>query len=170
MNVRSRSGAVRSSFVSALLTPVRHSKRYDPRCDRPNACFVREMSSVPPELAIPADELKNVRVASTLAKRSSSFPFGWSSRYCVLSGNHLYVYKVALDAAPKKVLCIDECTVTVRRRWRPWLRTAQPGGAMGSGCGECGCAASEAVAAARAIELGPWGNASAGVPARREAA
>ena len=74
------------------------------------------MADVPPELKLRAEELKNVRVAGTLAKKSSSFPYGWSNRYCVLSGNFVLIYKSALDPAPKRVVCIDDCTATVRAR------------------------------------------------------
>jgi hypothetical protein len=44
------------------------------------------------ELNMKADELKNIRIADWLSKRSSAFPFGWHQRYVVLSGNFLFIY------------------------------------------------------------------------------
>ena len=44
------------------------------------------------ELNQKPDELKNVRYAGWLEKRSSSFPYGWNRRYVIISCNFIYVY------------------------------------------------------------------------------
>jgi hypothetical protein len=44
------------------------------------------------ELMIKPGDLRNVRLADYLGKRSSAFPRGWNIRYVVLSGNFLFVY------------------------------------------------------------------------------
>ncbi len=44
------------------------------------------------ELSLKSGDLRNVRLADYLGKRSGAFPFGWSMRYVVLSGNFLFVY------------------------------------------------------------------------------
>jgi hypothetical protein len=68
------------------------------------------------ETLLKAEELKNVRMAAWLSKRSSSFPHGWAQRYVVLSANLLYIYTQPLDAKPKRVVLVDDATATVRTR------------------------------------------------------
>lgn len=44
------------------------------------------------EMNFRAADLKCVRLADYLIKRSGSFPYGWNRRYCVVSANFLLVY------------------------------------------------------------------------------
>lgn len=44
------------------------------------------------ELVLKAGDLRNVRLADYISKRSSAFTHGWNIRYTVLSGNFLFVY------------------------------------------------------------------------------
>jgi hypothetical protein len=80
------------------------------------------------ETLLKAEDLKNVRMAAWLSKRSSSFPHGWAQRYVVLSANLLYIYTQPLDAKPKRVVLVDDATATVRGGgWpRPRCRERPP--------------------------------------------
>lgn len=66
------------------------------------------------ELLLRPEDLKNVRVASLLDKRSGRFPRPWRSRYVVLSSNFLFVYTGPHADRPCRVVCLDEATVAVR--------------------------------------------------------
>jgi len=68
------------------------------------------------EMMLAPRDLKSVRLASYLYKRSGAFPYGWNSRYVVLSGNFLFLYSTESDTRPRKVCCIDGCTVAVSVR------------------------------------------------------
>lgn len=68
------------------------------------------------ELQVAPRDLKSVRVAGYLQKRSGAFPYGFHSRYVVLSGNFLFLYATDADPKPKKVCCIDGATVAVSHR------------------------------------------------------
>lgn len=65
------------------------------------------------ELLAPASQLRSVRLCALLQKRSGSFPYGWNGRYVVLSANFVYLYNAESDFKPKKIFCVDGCTVTV---------------------------------------------------------
>lgn len=54
------------------------------------------------------EELKSVRVAAYLDKRNHAFPYAWRQRYCVMSGNFLFIYLSPRDMKPKRVVCVDE--------------------------------------------------------------
>ena len=43
-------------------------------------------------LTLKPDDLRSVRLANDLEKRSSAWPYGWGTRFCVLSANFIYVF------------------------------------------------------------------------------
>jgi hypothetical protein len=43
-------------------------------------------------LTLKPDDLRSVRLANDLEKRSSAWPYGWGTRFTVLSANFIYVY------------------------------------------------------------------------------
>jgi PH domain len=58
-------------------------------------------------------QLKSVRLGGTLMKRSGAVMHPWHKRYVVLSGNFLFLYNEETDSKPKKVVCVDGCSVVV---------------------------------------------------------
>lgn len=52
------------------------------------------------ELLQKPTDLRNVRLAGYMRKKSSSFPGGWGKRYVVLSANFLYVFKAPSVSPP----------------------------------------------------------------------
>ena len=46
-------------------------------------------------LTLKPDDLRSVRLANDLEKRSSAWPYGWGTRFVVLSANFLYVYNTS---------------------------------------------------------------------------
>jgi len=67
------------------------------------------------ELNLSADMLPSVRMKQELVKKSGSFPYSWRQRYFVLSGNMLCMFVNQTDPRPKKVVCVDNITLEVRR-------------------------------------------------------
>jgi hypothetical protein len=51
-------------------------------------------------LSLKPDDLRSVRLANDLEKRSSSWPYSWSKRFIVLSANFVFVF------GSSKVSCI----------------------------------------------------------------
>ena len=43
-------------------------------------------------LTLKPDDLRSVRIANDLDKRSSAWPYGWGTRFVVLSANFVFVY------------------------------------------------------------------------------
>lgn len=66
------------------------------------------MAAKAEEMLVKPEELKNVRVAAFLDKRQRGFPHSWRQRYCVLSGNFIFIYNTPRDPKPKRAICIDE--------------------------------------------------------------
>jgi hypothetical protein len=51
-------------------------------------------------LSLKPDDLRSVRLANDLEKRSSAWPYSWSKRFIVLSANFVFVF------GSSKVSCI----------------------------------------------------------------
>jgi hypothetical protein len=58
------------------------------------------------ELSVRAEELKNVRLAAWLSKRSGSWPNGWHQRFTVLSSNFLYIYGNTNVRAARRIVSL----------------------------------------------------------------
>ena len=54
-------------------------------------------------------------IAAFLDKRQRGFPHSWRQRYCVLSGNFIFIYNSPRDPKPKRAICIDEAAAQVRK-------------------------------------------------------
>ena len=73
-------------------------------------------------LTLKPDDLRSVRLANDLEKRSSAWPYGWGTRFTVLSANVIYVF------ATKSVRCPPRAPPRRRgacARHTPRARTAR---------------------------------------------
>ncbi len=94
------------------------------------------------ELVLKPGDLRNVRLADYLGKRSGAFPHSWSLRYVVLAGNFLFVFATpqVRRACARARRAARAVRAPPARGWEAFARCT-PGAERGAGAGAARAAA-----------------------------
>ena len=112
MSPASSRGAAQRASVSVFrncFTPIEYENR-SPANSRIR-CFFTTGLHMPAHVY--ADLMHMPYSASWLQKRSSGVSHAWNRRYCVLSGNFMYIFKSPSDEKPRRIICVDDAQITV---------------------------------------------------------
>ena len=73
-------------------------------------------------LTLKPDDLRSVRLANDLEKRSSAWPYGWGTRFTVLSANFIYVYATKTVRPSARARARERARARARERVRKRAR------------------------------------------------